>query len=62
MYWTCTAGTSYMIRAVSERTPPGGGGEGEGDALFFLILFRQTHFFSLSFSSEEVSDPVHLWK
>lgn len=63
MYWTCTAGTSsYIIPAVSERTPPGAVGGARGDALFFRILFRQTHFFSLSFLSEESQRPVHLWK
>lgn len=53
MYWTCTAGTSYMIRAVSERTPPGGRGaavgEGEGMPCFFLSFQANSFLFTFFF-------------
>lgn len=67
MYWTCTVlELLHAVSMINETNPAwggGGGGEGEkGDALIFRILFRQTHFFSLSFLSEDSQRPVHLWK
>lgn len=56
MYWTCTAGTSYMIRAVSERTPPGGG-ERERGCLVFSYPFQANSFLFTFFFERRSQRP-----